>query len=437
MRKKGKPNPDQRYFYLVVSLCVASGDLNYTVIAHASERIIVRASNPGQFENDMELSWQRGQLADSIYHAGRVGINTDRPDEALVIHGNMKVTGHIVQPSDERAKTNVQEVDTKEQLKNVANMRIVRYQYLPEFANHIGLSENPTSTGVIAQEVQTLIPDAVQEAGDVVLSDGRNIKNFLVVNKERIFMENIGAVKELCKVTDNLGTRIDELEKVNKKLASQKIKRLDSLKSTSSGSTITSHTSSFKSSKKLPHHHYQYRRAPSRKACKNEHFICNNTYFQYLVVVLIFIMAFCVIAMASLYFFEWSKRQVPNNSVIVRERTVFNVTNFKEESPQPFLEFDKLKSSFENSIAVQESKKRNQDTRERPNDTKSKTNLAEVYHSLFRSLANVEHCHVLALRPGQFSDLRPHSEAQGYWYSHPLSFQTSVGGELRHLLLLC
>lgn len=41
---------------------------------------------------------------------GRVGINTDRPDEALVVHGNMKVTGHIVQPSDARAKTNIEEV---------------------------------------------------------------------------------------------------------------------------------------------------------------------------------------------------------------------------------------------------------------------------------------------------------------------------------------
>lgn len=48
-----------------------------------------------------------------IYIQGRVGINTDRPDEALVIHGNMKVTGHIVQPSDSRAKTNVVEVNVK------------------------------------------------------------------------------------------------------------------------------------------------------------------------------------------------------------------------------------------------------------------------------------------------------------------------------------
>lgn len=38
-----------------------------------------------------EGGWQRGAAPDSVYHAGRVGVNTDRPDEALVVHGNMKV----------------------------------------------------------------------------------------------------------------------------------------------------------------------------------------------------------------------------------------------------------------------------------------------------------------------------------------------------------
>lgn len=46
-------------------------------------------------------------------------------------------------------------------------------------------------------------------------------------------MENIGAVKELCKVTDNLETRIDQLERINRRL--NKLKRGDSLKSTSTG----------------------------------------------------------------------------------------------------------------------------------------------------------------------------------------------------------
>ena len=240
MRKKGKPNPDQRYFRLVVTLAAHCTDNNvYHIVSQASERIIVRASNPGQFENDMELSWQKGTSPESIFHAGRVGINTDRPDESLVIHGNVKVTGHIIQPSDQRAKKDIKELDTKEQLKNVSNMRIVKYNFRPEFAKDVGLSGSDLlGTGVLAQEVAAILPDAVKPAGDMVLTSGETIENFLVVNNDRIFMENVGAVKELCKVTDNLETRIDELERMNNKL--RKINRFDSIKSVMSRSSVTS-----------------------------------------------------------------------------------------------------------------------------------------------------------------------------------------------------
>lgn len=243
MRKKGKPNPDQRYFRLVVTLAAHCTDNNvYHIVSHASERIIVRASNPGQFENDMELSWQKGSTPESIFHAGRVGINTDRPDEGLVVHGNVKVTGHIIQPSDKRAKKDIKELDTKEQLKNVSNMRIVKYNFRPEFAKDVGLSGSDVhGTGILAQEVAAILPDAVKPAGDMVLTSGETIENFLVVNNDRIFMENVGAVKELCKVTDNLETRIDELERMNNKL--RKINRFDSIKSVmSSSSNISSST---------------------------------------------------------------------------------------------------------------------------------------------------------------------------------------------------
>lgn len=122
---------------------------------------------------------------------------------------------------------------------------------------------NHSLAGVIAQEVQQILPEAVKEGGDVVCANGETIPNLLVVNKvmnthiyahrtvltyvyqfwllflisqERIFMENVGAVKELCKLTDNLETRIDELERWSRKLA--KLRRLDSMKSTVSGGTV-------------------------------------------------------------------------------------------------------------------------------------------------------------------------------------------------------
>lgn len=70
----------------------------------------LKASNPGQFENDSDMLWQRGQIPDSVVCHGRIGINTDSPDEALVVCGNAKIMGNVMHPSDKRAKQNIQEV---------------------------------------------------------------------------------------------------------------------------------------------------------------------------------------------------------------------------------------------------------------------------------------------------------------------------------------
>ncbi|XP_075219358.1 myelin regulatory factor isoform X2 [Lycorma delicatula] len=292
MRKKGKPNPDQRYFYLVVGLHAHCNDSNhYPIISHASERIIVRASNPGQFESDVELCWQRGSTPDSIYHAGKVGVNTDRPDEALVVHGNLKVTGHIVHPSDARAKRDIQECDSKEQLRNLQQLRVVKYKYDPAFSQHCGL-DTESDTGIIAQELQNVLPEAVMPAGDIILPNGTKIDNFLVVNKERILMESVGAVKELCKVTDNLENRIDELERINRRLV--KLKRFDSIKSINS--TLSSMTKSSVSKKS------------GKSKCSEKNVMCYNQIIQVTIIVLVLIMAFCLLSMTTLYFLELQKR---------------------------------------------------------------------------------------------------------------------------------
>lgn len=296
MRKKGKPNPDQRYFMLVVALQAQAHTQSYTVAAHVSERIIVRASNPGQFESDTEVLWQRGQVPDSVYHHGRVGINTDRPDEALVIHGNMKVMGSLVHPSDIRAKENVQEVDTTDNLKRISQMRLVQYQYKPEFAETVGI-ESTAETGVIAQEVQKILPEAVKEGGDVVCANGETIPNLLVVNKERIFMENVGAVKELCKLTDNLETRIDELERWSRKLA--KLRRLDSMKSTVSGGTASQAGSYFSRTGSGPLKKKTAK--PGSKTSPADQGCISQRFMQGTILALVVVMAFSVISMSVLY----------------------------------------------------------------------------------------------------------------------------------------
>ncbi|XP_025908567.1 myelin regulatory factor-like protein [Nothoprocta perdicaria] len=322
MRKKGKPNPDQRYFMLVVGLYALSQDQFYLLSAHVSERIIVRASNPGQFENDSDVLWQRGHVPDTMVYHGRVGINTDAPDEALVVCGNAKVMGRLMHPSDSRAKENIREVDTNEQLRRIAQIKLVEYDYKPEFASVMGIN-NTRETGIIAQEVKELLPQAVTEAGDVVCDDGEKIENFLMVDKDQIFMENVGAVKQLCKLTNNLEIRIEELEQWNRKLAT--LKRLSSLKSTlSEKSTVSRYsraTSLLPSRKSVP--------LKSSKVCFSKRGSCSKKIFQMTIIALIAIMALCALTISTLYVLSIHQRLLekqPNSSSTSSSATLFPST---------------------------------------------------------------------------------------------------------------
>ncbi|XP_034719987.1 myelin regulatory factor-like protein [Etheostoma cragini] len=305
MRKKGKPNPDQRYFQMVVGLyaAVVGGEM-LLLTALLSERIIVRASNPGQFESDGDAMWQRGGVQDSVVFQGRVGINTDSPDEALVVCGNAKVMGAVMQPSDCRAKENIQAVDPEQQLKRITQMRIVEFDYKPVFASTMGI-DHTHQTGIIAQEVKELLPSAVTEVGDVSCSDGEKIHNFLMVDKEQIFMENVGAVQQLSKLTDNLETRINELEVWNRRLA--KLKSLTgSLRST--GTTGTHSGGPMSPDACTPG------KAQKESWSRKYRHCLQHKVFQASVLTLVATMAFCIISITSLYLLNLTEEDFNMNS---------------------------------------------------------------------------------------------------------------------------
>jgi myelin regulatory factor len=235
-RKKNKPNPDQRYFLLVVEMqIVDTYGQAHTLYSAVSEKLIVRAVNPGQYNNNNNLNTNNSQeivVEDEEKHDkslaqwtcstdanednktcfyGNVGINTSNPDQALSINGNIRLNGFLLQPSDKRVKTNIIPKNTIESLEKIRHLRLYNYDHVNEFYNITGIKSD---TGVLADELQQVIPEAVKDTGNLRLSDEDQIENFLNVDKSRIFMECVGAVQELDKKTDNLDIRIDKLEKV-------------------------------------------------------------------------------------------------------------------------------------------------------------------------------------------------------------------------------
>ncbi|NXB89785.1 MYRF factor, partial [Vidua macroura] len=152
-----------------------------------------------------------------------------------------------------------------------------------------------------------ILPEAVKDTGDLVFSNGKTLENFLVVNKvggnkirclcqdnlehlERIFMENVGAVKELCKLTDNLETRIDELERWSHKLA--KLKRLDSMKSTVSSGAFSQTGSQFSRAGSVPHKKRPHKVTSKSPSVVPEQACISQRFLQGTIIALVIIMAF-------------------------------------------------------------------------------------------------------------------------------------------------
>ena len=125
---------------------------------------------------------------DSYFDGGNFGIGITSPTEKLHVSGNILASGDITAYSDDSLKTNVQVIDNAvgkvEQLRGVTFDRI---------------EDGSTSTGVIAQELKEVLPEAVH-------TDEQGVHSVAYGNVVGLLIE---AIKEQQK-------QIDELIKANK-----------------------------------------------------------------------------------------------------------------------------------------------------------------------------------------------------------------------------
>ena len=124
----------------------------------------------------------------SVLETGNVGVGDSTPSYKLDVAGTIRATGDVIAYSDERVKENIKTIDNS--LEKVNKLRGVEF-------NKIG--EDKKSIGVIAQEIEKVLPE-------VVRTDDEGMKSVAYGNVVGILIE---AVKELTK-------EVEELKKCNK-----------------------------------------------------------------------------------------------------------------------------------------------------------------------------------------------------------------------------
>jgi len=142
-----------------------------------------------------------GDAVPDLSVAGRVGIGTTSPTEALHVVGNACATGGHITCSDERFKEEIRAIE--DPVARLERLRGVEFQWRQaEFAEYQFRSGR--QVGFIAQEVQEVLPEIVSEGAD----------GYLAMDYSRVTPLLVEAIKEQQQ-------RIEELEALVEKLAEQ------------------------------------------------------------------------------------------------------------------------------------------------------------------------------------------------------------------------
>ena len=107
--------------------------------------------------------------------------------------------------SDQRIKENIVNSDINACLTSINNLTVRKYDYVDKSSN------SGTVHGFIAQEVKTVLPEAVYTTLER-LPDGTQVDDFHVLKKDKIFTVLVGAVQKLSQKIDDLTTRVSNLE---------------------------------------------------------------------------------------------------------------------------------------------------------------------------------------------------------------------------------
>ena len=103
--------------------------------------------------------------------------------------------------SDRRLKTRIQQLDTP--LHKVSKLRGVYFSWIPDEESGLALDDR-RHVGLIAQDVQAVLPEVVQEMGALAQGQGQGQGSYLGVNYAEMVPLLLEAIRELDERTSSL-----------------------------------------------------------------------------------------------------------------------------------------------------------------------------------------------------------------------------------------
>lgn len=220
MRRKGMPNPDQRYFSLIAAIMVKTENgMSYCVASKRTPGLIVRASNPRQFSTPESPPTQRTDFWSSsgdgeykgIFRHGPVGINTSvpSPSDALSVNGNIFLRGRLLREPILRGQ--VELLDTSNSLRRVRSLEMMLHSGVD------GVETVPAAVSI--PNLRDVMPEAVVAydgcAGTSSPSSSDNSNGRVgieAMDVERLVYEMVGATQAMAQQLERAEGRIRGLE---------------------------------------------------------------------------------------------------------------------------------------------------------------------------------------------------------------------------------
>jgi len=136
-------------------------------------------------------------------------VDNDPNNIKLYVNGSIAVsdgnaTNLIV--SDQRFKKNI--VPLENSLDVIRKSNFVEYQY----NDLAGVASNKKYYGILAQEMQKVLPSTVKKGRKMMRPDAKSATEFLMFNPNDLIYSGLNAIKELDKENQDLKDRVAELE---------------------------------------------------------------------------------------------------------------------------------------------------------------------------------------------------------------------------------